>query len=234
MRRSKNNQIRPLEPVSLVVLNQNHSSIAEQYRILRSNIKFSTKQLLFKTMMVTSSVGGEGKSTTAANLAIIFAETGQKILLVDCDMRRPTVDKTFQLSNFLGLSNVLIDHSLRLEEVIKYSGVPNLDILPSGEVPPDPSAMLSSERFNRMLDRLKNMYDLIILDTPPVLLVSDAQILSSKTDGVLMVARKDSSKKADFLAAKEQLMRAEANILGAVYKVDDLLDDKDYYRYGDF
>lgn len=234
MFQSKKNQLHPLEPVSLVVLNKNNSSIAEQYRILRSNIIFSTKELLFKTLMVTSSVGGEGKSTTAANLAVVFAEMGQNILLIDCDIRRPTVDKTFRVNNFLGLSNLLVDPSVRLEEVIKHSGIPNLDILTSGDAPPDPGALLASSRFDEVVEELSERYHLIIFDTPPVLLVSDAQILSAKTDGVLIVARKGSSKKADFLATKEQLSRADANILGAVYKIDDLADENDYYRYGDF
>lgn len=234
MFRSKKNQIQPLKPVSLVVLNKQNFSIAEQYRMLRSNIIFSTKQLLFKTMMITSSVSGEGKSTTAANLAVIFAETGQKILLIDCDMRRPTVDKTFRLPNFLGFSELLRDTSTQLSEVIHYSGIPNLDILSSGSTPPDPASLFSSERFDQVIEQLEEYYDLILFDTPPVLLVSDSHILSAKADGVLLVVRKGISKKTDFLATKEQLAHADAHLLGAIYKIDDLIDQKDYYRYGDF
>lgn len=224
---------RELEAASLVVLTENSSYVTEQYRMLKANITFSTKHFAFKTLMVTSSVTGEGKSTTAANLAVVFAESGKQILIVDCDMRRPTVNRTFKLSNSVGLSHLLSDSEVPYDEVIHPSGVPNLDVITSGFVPQDPSALLSSENFDLIINDLKQSYDLIIFDTPPVNVVSDAQILSSKIDGVLLVARKNVTKKKSFLSAKEQLLRANANILGSVYKISDKEEQGKYYKYVD-
>lgn len=228
---SRKNANQQLEPASLVVLKKNKSYVAEQYRMLRANIVFSTSHFDFKTLMVTSSMSGEGKSTTAANLAIVFAESDKQILLVDCDMRRPTVNRTFKMANSSGLSNLLSDPLTTLNEVLRPSGVPNLDIITSGDIPQDPSALLSSDRFDQLVHELRSFYDLIIFDTPPVNIVSDAQILSSKVDGVLVVARKGVTKKKNFLAAREQLLRANANILGAVYKINDKDKKEGYYKY---
>ena len=166
--------------VSLITLTNPSSPIAEQYRTIRTNIQFSSAAgQQIKTIVVTSSGPGEGKSTTAANIAVVFAKSGQRVLLVDADLRKPVIHKTFQLDNASGLSTVL-SSSESLAESIQRTPVENLSILPSGPKPPNPSEMLSSPRMDQILAEARQLFDVVIFDMPPVVAVTDAQIMSSK------------------------------------------------------
>lgn len=218
-------------PVSLISLVDKTSPITEQYRTIRTNIKFSSSvDHEIKTIVITSSGPGEGKSTTSANLAVVFANAGQKVLLVDADLRKPTVSKTFGLSNLAGLSNLLSTRQ-QLGSVIQNSGIENLFILTSGPKPPNPSELLGSTRMEEIIREARGLYDIIIFDMPPVVAVTDAQILSSRCDGTLLVIREDVTRKDSVLKAKELLEISKANVLGVIYNGSKKSQDKGYYYY---
>ncbi|WP_077623347.1 CpsD/CapB family tyrosine-protein kinase [Sediminibacillus massiliensis] len=204
------------------------SPISEQYRTIRTNLQFAAVDDDLKTMLVTSSGPSEGKSSTVANLAIVFAQQGKRVLLIDADMRKPTMHYTFRLDNRRGLSNVLVGEQT-LEDSVVGSDVTNLDLLSCGPIPPNPSELLGSKAMERMISEAKGIYDLIIFDTPPVLAVTDAQILANICDGALIVVR---SKQTEYDAAekaKELLSPAKAKLLGVV--LNDREEKKGHYYY---
>jgi capsular exopolysaccharide synthesis family protein len=217
--------------VSLVALSEKYSNVAEQYRAIRSNIRFSSVDRPLKSMVVTSAGPGEGKSTTAANLAIIFANSGKRVLLVDADLRKPSVADSFQILNAKGLSNLLIDSDVTHENLVYQMSVDNLWIMPSGPKPPNPSELLGSQRMIEVIEKLTNCFDLVIFDMPPVVTVTDAQIVAAKVDGTLFVVRERKTNKQMAQKAKKLLMMANANVLGVVYNATSAKDQKDYY-YG--
>ncbi|WP_017187262.1 CpsD/CapB family tyrosine-protein kinase [Alkalibacillus haloalkaliphilus] len=215
---------------TLVTHEQPKSPVSEQYRTLRTNLQFSSVDQELSTMVVTSTTQSEGKSLTAANLAIAFAQQGKKVLLVDADMRRPTVHYTFRISNTFGLSNLLVgDHTL--EQLVHESKVDNLDLLTCGPIPPNPSELLASNRMRELVGIAKQSYDLVIFDTPPVLAVTDPQILANETDGALLVVRSKKTEKDAAKRAKELLEQANANLLGAVLNDKDVKDSNYLYYY---
>ena len=220
------------KPVSLITLSDSTSPISEQYRTVRTNIQFSMTDRNLKTLVVTSSGPGEGKSTTSANLAVVFAKSGLKVLMVDADMRKPTVAKTFNLPNHTGLSNLLSEGGSVLANYTQHSLMTNLDILTSGPKPPNPSEMLGSRRMEDAIALMKETYDLIIFDMPPVVAVTDAQIMSSIVDGTILVVREGVSQKNGVQKAAQLLEMANANILGAIYNGATLASDQGYYYYG--
>lgn len=206
------------------------SPISEQFRTIRTNLQFASVDQALESMLVTSSSTEEGKSTTAANLAIVFAGQEKNTLLIDADMRKPTVHYTFRVDNRRGLSSVLVgEHTLA--ESVKKSDIPNLDILSSGPIPPNPSELLGSNKMKNLIEQAKENYDLILFDTPPVLAVTDAQILANFVDGTLLVVRSKNTDQEEALKAKEALQPAKAKLLGAVLN-DAKLDKDQYYYYG--
>ncbi|MBS6041948.1 MAG: CpsD/CapB family tyrosine-protein kinase [Clostridium baratii] len=215
----------------MFVLEKQPKSVeAESYRILRTNIMYSSFDKKIKRILVTSSEPGEGKSTTSGNLALAFAQDEKKVILIDCDLRKPSLHKKFRISNNRGLSDVIIDRD-KLNKCIQKR-TEYLDILTAGKIPPNPSEMLGSQAMSSLLDELSNVYDVIILDSPPVLAVTDAQILSTKSDGVVLVIRAEKTKKDTVLAAKGVLDKVNANILGTVLNGGDKNKDNYYYYYG--
>lgn len=222
---------REVQAIPLVTVYDSSSVVSEQYRTLRSNIKFSVVNQPLDTLLVTSSAPAEGKSMVTANLAVVFADSGVRVLLVDADMRKPTVALTFKLPNRYGLSTLLRDRDHQASEFIKKSVVENLDILTSGPIPPKPADMLSSNRMNEVIEELRADYDLVIFDTPPLTRVADAQILSSRVDGTLMVVREGVTKKQTFLKSKQTLEMANADILGIVYNAASKDGKEGYYGY---
>lgn len=162
-----------------VVEKKPKSIVSEAYRTLRTNIQYSSFDKEIKTIVVTSAEAAEGKSIVAGNLALSFAQNEKKVLIVDCDLRKPSVHKNFKVSNLKGLSEVLIGKA-KLEEVIQ-SRNENLDLLTSGKIPPNPSEMLSSSTMSKLIEKLKEKYDIVILDSAPLQAVTDAQILSTKS-----------------------------------------------------
>lgn len=206
--------------------------IREAYKTLRTNVSFSlTGEEKSKVVIVTSSLQNEGKSITAANLAISYAQTDRKVLLVDCDLRRPKMARLLQINNPVGLSNLLMDPFLKSSAIVS-SGLPNLDVLLSGDIPPNPSELLSSPRMQKLLKELRKEYDFIILDTPPVNMVIDAVVLSPQSDGVLFVIRAGRSERGAVIHAVEQLEYAKAKILGFVLNGMEL--EKTNYGYGKY
>ena len=192
------------------------STISEAYRTIRTNIDFSSIDKEIKTILITSSEPKEGKTTTASNIALAYAQAGKKTLLLDCDLRKPWVHKMFKISGTVGFTNIMADN-LKLTEIV-YPFNETLDILPSGTVPPNPSEILSSNKMKNFLEEISVIYEKIIIDSPPINIVTDAQVLSPLADGVLLVVRSGSTSIEDAKRAKELLLKAKANILGVVLR----------------
>lgn len=191
------------------------SIISEQYKTIRTNINFSMPDKKIQTLLVTSSMTGEGKSTTAANMAIVFAQEGKKVLLIDADMRKPTMHYTFQTTSSVGLSNVL-SGQWRYGDVIKVTEAEGIHLITCGQIPPNPAELLNSNSMDILIEQLKAQYDMIIFDAPPILLIADAQILSNKCDGTVVVVNSGSTKKEHVLRAVEALKKSGANIIGTI------------------
>lgn len=206
------------------------SIAAEAYRTLRTNIQYSSFDKEIRTMVVTSSEPGEGKSTTAGNIALSFAQSEKSVILIDCDLRKPSLHRKFKISNLVGLSDVLIGKDKMNDALNEYSE--NLHILTSGKLPPNPSEMLGSKSMGRLLEELKSKYDIIILDSAPLQAVTDAQILSTKVDGTILVVRAEKTKRDSVQQAKELLDKVGANILGTVLNGVENTRKKYYYYYG--
>lgn len=203
-------------PSKLVVGSNQTSSISEQFRTIRTNIQFSMVDRQIKTIVITSARQGAGKSFTAANLSVTLASEDKRILLVDADLRKPTVHTIFQKKNNQGLTTLLTDNRLTAENMIVYSGIPHLYLLPSGAIPPNPSELLNSNRMNEIMKELENAFDMILYDMPPVLAVTDAQIMASKVDGTIFVIPKGRVSEDDTLKSKKLLSIVGANVLGAI------------------
>ncbi|MGE7689357.1 CpsD/CapB family tyrosine-protein kinase [Lysinibacillus sp. NPDC097214] len=191
------------------------SIISEQFRMMRTNIRFSLPDQEIKSLLVTSSIPGEGKSTNAANLGVVFAQEGKRVIIIDADMRKPTLHHTFNTLNTDGLSDVLTKQKIYFN-VIQKTSVEELSIIPSGPLPPNPVDLLSSKTMEMLMRDLRKDYDIIILDAPPLLSVSDAQILSNKCDGTILVVNMELVQKVDVLKAKATLVSSKAKILGVV------------------
>ena len=204
-------------------------AVVESYKTIRTNLMFLLSQKNGKVVALSSSNAGEGKSTTAINIAIAFSQLDIKVLLIDADLRRSTVHKKLKLNNTNGLSNVIAGFATFEETVCPFNA--NLDVLLSGPVPPNPSELLGSISFEKLLDQLKERYDYIIIDTPPINVVSDTLALAPKTDGLLLVFRDmftpgDSVRRA--LAAAEF---ANISILGAIMNGANPKSKRGYRKY---
>jgi capsular exopolysaccharide synthesis family protein len=214
------------------------SSVSEAYRSLRTSILFSPMESRFKgqsagakTILVTSSAPREGKSTTIANLAITMAQTGNRVLLIDADLRRPMLHSIFGLSKEPGITNHLIGRS-KIEEIIKQTSIPNLDIITSGTIPPNPSELVGTPQMKTFLDAARSNYDIILLDSPPVIAVTDAQIISKLTDGVLLVLSSGVTNRDLVARTIENVTRLNGHIIGLVLNNFDTRNSYgSYYRY---
>lgn len=213
-----------------VVEKKPKSIVSEAYRTLRTNIQYSSFDKTIKTIVITSAEAAEGKSTVSGNLALSFAQNEKKVIIVDCDLRKPSVHKNFKLSNLSGLSEVLIGKE-DLDNVIQ-SRNENLDILTSGKIPPNPSEMLSSTAMTNLIQKLGEKYDIVILDSAPLQAVTDAQILSTKADGTILVVRAQRTSRESVIDAKNLLTKVGANILGTVLHAVENTRGKYYYYYG--
>ncbi|WP_058764616.1 CpsD/CapB family tyrosine-protein kinase [Exiguobacterium chiriqhucha] len=214
----------------LITLHKPKSPISEQYRTIRTNLEFTAVDDELRTIVVTSSTSGEGKSTTASNLAVVYAQQGKRVLLMDCDMRRPTVHFTFRLPNGIGVSSVLAKKTT-LEKTVHETKVEGLHLLSAGPIPPNPSELLSSKMMTRLIEEAKEKYDVIILDAPPMMQVADTRILARDADGVVLVIGCDKSDRNMVLKAKEQLVMADAHILGVVLNRREPQGTDDQYYY---
>lgn len=214
----------------LVTVSDTRSIISEQFRTIRTNITFSRPDEELKTILVTSSTSGEGKSTTAANLGVVFAQEGKRVLIIDGDLRKPTLHQTFKTFNKMGLSNVLV-RKATFNEAIQETFIVGLYVLTSGPIPPNPAELLSSTAMDTLIQDTKKDFDIIIFDAPPLLIVSDAQILSNKCDGTLLIANSGVVEKEVIQKATAILTASQAKILGVVLNNYVSPSNKHYYDY---
>jgi non-specific protein-tyrosine kinase len=211
----------------LVTAREPRSLAAEAYRTLRTNIQFSSLDRDIRSLLVTSAGPNEGKSTVVANLGVSMAESGKRVLVVDCDLRRPGLHRLFNLAEGPGLTTLVLDEST--EPPIQATQVPSLGLLASGPLPPNPAELLASERMARVLSRLQELAEVLILDSPPIGAVSDAAILAARVDGALLVVDAGHTRTDTARQAKEQLERVGARILGVV--LNNVKPDRAAYRY---
>lgn len=200
----------------LVVNQDKFTHVSEQFRTIRTNIQHSINTKQIKSIVITSARDGEGKSFAAANLAVTLAAENKRILLVDADFRKPSLHKVFKLENDRGLTTLLSNPSLQAESLVQIHLEHNLYILPSGHIPPNPSELLNSSRMDELVNELEETFDLIIYDMPPVLSVTDAQIVSGKVDGTIFIISKGYVTEEDVIKAGDLLNIVDANILGAI------------------
>jgi capsular exopolysaccharide synthesis family protein len=206
---------------------------AEAYRVLRTNILFSRKNEKWNTMTVLSGGAGEGKSTTLFNLATVFAQNGQRVLVVDSDLRRPTLHRALHVSNTIGITDYLLkQHSL--DEVIQKTKVPTLDFIASGKLPSSSMSILGSGQLKETIQELKRRYDFIFFDSPPLLGVSDASILASEMDMVLQVVQYRRYPQAMTLRAKQMILKVGGNLVGIVLNNINMSQDENYYYYSGY
>ncbi len=190
--------------------------ISEAFRVLRTNLTFSAVDGGLHSILVTSSAPSEGKSNTAANLAIVMAQTGKKVLIIDADLRRPTQHKIFKLTNNQGLTTAIVDSETPVQYHAQKTEVPNLTVMSSGPIPPNPAELLGSQRFLHVLKALQKEVDLIVIDMPPVLSVADAAIVAPHVTGCLLVSMAGSTRLNAMTQAVESLQKANANIFGVI------------------
>ncbi|QHE53741.1 CpsD/CapB family tyrosine-protein kinase [Pontibacillus sp. HMF3514] len=221
-----------LNKARTLITNSNPKSpISEQYRTIRTNLQFASVDKELRTMLITSPGPSEGKSMTASNVATVFAQQGKKVLLIDADLRKPTVHYTFRADNTKGLSTYLVGRG-GLSDSISESHIEHLDVMPSGPIPPNPAEILGSQAMNTLIREAQQHYDLVIFDTPPVLAVTDSQILANACDGVLLVVRSKQTENEAAEKAKELLEKAQAKLLGVVLNGKDIKKSNYYYYYG--
>lgn len=234
MLRSKKKKNKKLltKPRQLITVSDAKSMISEQFKTVRTNIMFAMPKQGLKTILVTSSIPGEGKSTNAANLSVVFAQEGKRVLLVDADMRKPMLHNIFNISNLFGLSSIL-ERKCQYDEVLQETSVEGLFIITGGPIPTNPAELLLSSTMDRFLEEVNHKFDLIIFDTPPLLPVADAQILSNKCDGSLLIVSAGVVEKAEVRKSKTLLTASKANIIGVVLNKYRMPKSQYYYQYTD-
>lgn len=215
----------------LIAFTNPRSRVSEQFRTLRTNIHFTSPDGDIRSLVITSASHSEGKSTTASNLAIVFAQEGKRVLFIDADMRKPTMHQTFKLNNSRGLSNVLA-RQIALKVAIQPAEIENLDLLPCGPIPPNPAELLSSQNMDLLFEQALDVYDLLIFDTPPVLSVTDSVILANKCEGTILVVNSGKTEKEHAIKAKEAITASrKTRLLGAVINNVNVQKDTGYAQY---
>jgi non-specific protein-tyrosine kinase len=213
----------------LITAKQPRSPITEAFRALRTNLQFASFNLPIHTLLVTSPSPEDGKTTVAVNLASVIAQGGRKVVVVDADLRRPGIHKILQIPNRVGLTDQFIRPQDLFNGVVKQTEIAGLHALTSGNLPPNPSELLSSERMSEILRQLASQFDTTILDAPPILLVTDALVLAPRVDGVLVVIKPSVTKRAALKNLLEQLHQVGANVIGVV--LNDVKIDRSRYYY---
>lgn len=211
----------------LIAHQEPKSPIAEQYRNIRTNIQFTAVDSDVRSIVVTSSGAGEGKTTTIGNLAVVFGQQGKRVLVIDADLRKPQIHTMFnmQAEGQVGLSKVLSGQAT-LAECVKKTKVENVSVLTSGPIPPNPAELLSFRTMDELLKQAYEAFDIVFIDTPPALLVADAQIVANKCDGTILVVRSEMTEKTKLVKAKQLLENTSSKLLGVV------LNDKEHTSAG--
>jgi non-specific protein-tyrosine kinase len=204
------------QAISLITLSDPRSPAAEAYRTLRTNIDFFSLDRPIHTLLVTSVAPNENKSITVANLAISLAQGDKKTILVDADVRRPALHTLFGLNNDKGLTSIFIDAKGPIEPALQAVNVPNLQVLTSGPLPPNPAELLGSQRMLDVMEALKSRADIVLFDAPPVIAVTDASVLGTRVDGVLLVVQAGQTRREQAKRAKQQLEKLHIRVIGAV------------------
>jgi capsular exopolysaccharide synthesis family protein len=201
---------------TLITLSDPRSPAAEAFRTLRTNIYFTSLDRSLHTLLVTTVAPIEGKSITLANLAVSMAQGDKRTILVDSDLRRPTLHTLFGLNNDQGLTSLFMNAKGPVEPVLQAVGVPNLQVLTSGPLPPNPAEVLGSQRMLEVIETLKQRADIVLFDAPPVIAVTDAMVLGKRVDGVVLVVNAGQTRREHARRAKEQLEKLNIRIVGTV------------------
>jgi capsular exopolysaccharide synthesis family protein len=226
---AKTKHHRRVQKLQLIGEETRHSMAAEAYRTLRTNISLSQVDRPIQSLLVTSCIPREGKSTTVANLGVTFAMAQKKVLIIDADLRRPILHRLFGIPNSQGLTHTLSD-AVDFDQVLSPTKVPNLWVVTCGIIPPNPSELLGSQKMRGFIERAKQQFDLVLLDSPPISSLADASILGAIVDGVLFIVKVNMANRDLITKAKEQLQTVGANIIGVVLNDVDVKRDG-YYRY---
>lgn len=214
---------------TLVTISNPRSPVAEAYHSLRTNLEFSSPDKPLRSMVVTSAGSDEGKSTTLANLAVTMAQTSKKVILVDCDLRRPSLHQIFQVLNSSGLTDLVRDETLLANPPLQDTPVANLKLLTSGQLPPNPSELLGSRRMDEIIAALLARADMLLFDAPPIIAVTDAALLSAKVDGVLLIISAGKTKREHARKAHALLEKVNARLIGTVLNNVKLDSSLQYY-----
>jgi capsular exopolysaccharide synthesis family protein len=221
-------------PIELTVHYRPTSGLTEAARAIRTNIVFMSPDNPHKTLLITSAVPSEGKTTVACAIATTIAQAGQRVVLVDCDLRRPRLHNVFRRRNDFGVTSALLDRSVQ-DDIVFETEVPNLWLAPTGPIPPNPAELLHSEAFRGVLNRLKERFDRVIIDSPPIIAVTDATVLSTLVDGVVVVVRASTTTKDLVRRALKSLRDVGSQLVGVVLNAADVEDDSysayKYYSY---
>lgn len=201
---------------TLITITNPRSPVSEAFRTLRTNLEFTSLDKPLRSMVVTSAAPEEGKSTTLANLAVAMAQAGKKVILVDCDLRRPSLHQIFNARPAPGLSNMMRDDALMNQPPLQETQVPNLFLLTSGTIPPNPAELVASRRMSDVIAALHQRADIVLFDAPPVIAVTDAAVLASKVDAVLLVVSAGKTKRDHAKKAKMLLDKVNAHLIGTV------------------
>lgn len=216
--------------VKMITVVEPSSVNTEQFNTIRTNIEFSNADKQLKSFVMTSATASEGKSTVAANLAVSFARQEKKVLLVDADLRRPTINATFKIANPVGLTNFLTEHSVSANDIFYKTSIDNLYVIPSGPIPPNPSELIGSKRMGNLIESLQEAFDIVIYDAPPILSVTDAQLLSTRVDGTILTVRQGKAEKEAVKQAVKLIKHVHGEIIGTIF--NDIKGSEDsYYGY---
>lgn len=217
------------KPIRQLITHQEPKSrITEQYRNIRTNIEFTSVDNHIRSIMVTSANPGDGKTTTVANLAVVFGQQGKKVLVIGADLRKPSIQDLFAVHTSNGLTNVLSGQT-NVMQCIQKTDIENVYVMASGPIPPNPAELLGNRVMDEVLLEAYNMFDIVLIDTPPVLAVTDAQILANKCDGIVLVVRSEKTEKDKIVKTKQILDKASGKILGVV--LNDKKEEQEQYGY---
>ncbi|MBM7556933.1 CpsD/CapB family tyrosine-protein kinase [Halanaerobacter jeridensis] len=220
----------------LIVEHSPKSPVSEAYRNLRTNLSFLRPDEPLSKIAVTSSTPKEGKSLTVANLAISMAHNEEDILIIDADLRKPMQHKFYDLPNYEGLSNILTGE-LKFEEAVQETGIDRLSVISTGFIPPNPAELLSSHRMEEVIEQAEEEFDFVMIDTPPVIAVTDAAILGKKLDGILLVVASHETERGMLEKSTDKLKKANVDLIGTVLNKHPVKDgagyDTYYYYYGE-